>query len=311
MAPAAGGPGGATLLLSQVDSARELARLRRTPEPVAATAPSLLLAGGVDFGGAGGTGAATRGDDFEPLPGTMTEVTGLQALGRRDGLGVTLLTGAAASKREVTGALGRATYVHLATHGFFYAEAADAGPGPRRGGAGAAAAAGRNPLVESGIALAGANLRDPATFEAPGLLTAEELVGLDLSGCRLVTLSACETGRGEEVTGQGVMGLRAAVLAAGARSVVMSLWAVPDESTERLMQAFYEGVWTRRLAPAEALRRAQLACCATTPPGGLPRASTGPAGSSPAPAGDARPRVGQPGYRQRPRAGYNLPGAEP
>ena len=56
------------------------------------------------------------------------------------------------------------------------------------------------------------------------------MVGIDLTRCRLLTLSACETGRGEEVTGQGVIGLRAACLAAGARSMVMSLWMVPDKS---------------------------------------------------------------------------------
>src|SRR5205085_2348976 len=90
----------------------------------------------------------------------------------------------------------------------------------------------RNPLVESGIAL------------APGpsgrFLTAEELVGVDLQRCKLMTLSACETGLGEEITGQGVMGLRAAIMAAGAKTILMSLWKVPDAPTLKIMDLFYK-----------------------------------------------------------------------
>src|SRR5262249_36836485 len=108
-------------------------------------------------------------------------------------------------------------------------------------------------------ALAGANNRDASTMEASGLLTAEELVGIDLSSCELMTLSACETGRGEEVTGQGIIGLRAAVMAAGARSMLMSLWKVPDESTVKLMEAFYTNLWVKKMSKVEALIKAQEA----------------------------------------------------
>lgn len=100
---------------------------------------------------------------------------------------------------------------------------------------------------------------DPVTLERSGLLTAEETTSLDLTHCELVTLSACDTGRGEEVTGQGVLGLRAAVKAAGSRSFLMSLWKVPDRPTADFMEAFYNNLWTKRMNKADALVNAQKA----------------------------------------------------
>lgn len=79
-----------------------------------------------------------------------------------------------------------------------------------------------------------------------------------MQGCQLVTLSACETARGREVSSQGVLGLRSALMGAGADSVMLSLWPVPDKPTSELMKVFY-----RRLldgdAPVVALRTAQAA----------------------------------------------------
>jgi CHAT domain-containing protein/tetratricopeptide (TPR) repeat protein len=246
------------LLVAQVPSARDLLTLL-APEPERGAAPSLLLVGGVDFGDGAG---------FAPLPGTAQEVEALAALAESQDLAPTVLTGAAPTTAAVSAALPRATYAHLATHGFFYGErAADyearggEAPFARTDVLGAPSTGSpetnRNPLAESGLALAGANA-SPA-----GTLTAEELVGLDLSGTRLVVLSACETGRGTEVTGQGVLGLQASFTAAGARSLLMSLWRVPDASTAALMAHFYRGLWEAGLAPAEALRQAQAAVRAT------------------------------------------------
>ena len=116
---------------------------------------------------------------------------------------------------------------------------------------------GRNPLVESGIAIAGANVRDTSGFSSLGLLTAEELVGLDLSRCSLITLSSCDSALGTQISGQGVMGLRSAILGAGARSMLMALWEVPDDATTRIMTLFYTNLWNANLSKAEALARAQ------------------------------------------------------
>jgi CHAT domain-containing protein len=92
-----------------------------------------------------------------------------------------------------------------------------------------------------------------------GILTAEEVQALDLRGCELVVLSACETGLGEAEYGQGVLGLQRAFQAAGARAVVASLWKVDDAATGVLMKQFYTNLWTKKLPRLEALRQAQLA----------------------------------------------------
>jgi CHAT domain-containing protein len=107
-------------------------------------------------------------------------------------------------------------------------------------------------MLVSGIVLARAN-RDPE-----GLLTAEEVCSLDLRGCELAVLSACETGLGVGAFGEGVLGLQRAFHLAGARSVVSSLWKVPDRATQMLMERFFDNLWTKKMSRLEALRQAQL-----------------------------------------------------
>jgi CHAT domain-containing protein len=125
-----------------------------------------------------------------------------------------------------------------------------------------------NPLLRSGLALAGANsflAHQHLPEEAEdGLLTGEDVTGLDLLDTELVVLSACETALGTVKIGEGVFGLRRAFFQAGAKTLVMSLWKVPDEATRELMTEFY-----RRLLDgegrAEALRQAQLSMKAKHP----------------------------------------------
>jgi CHAT domain-containing protein len=93
------------------------------------------------------------------------------------------------------------------------------------------------------------------------LVTALELAGLDLWGTQLVVLSACDTGRGDIQLGEGVYGLRRAFLAAGAETVVTSLWKVSDQVTKELMEGYYRHLLEghgRTSALREAMRRLRL-----------------------------------------------------
>jgi len=119
--------------------------------------------------------------------------------------------------------------------------------------------AAENPLLQSVIALAGANL--PATGREDGLLTGLEIASLRLGATRLVVLSSCESGKGMQVDGQGVLGLRAAFSMAGAQAVVMTLWPVDDQAGRQFVQFFYSHLAND---PAEALRLAQFDMRATT-----------------------------------------------
>ena len=98
-----------------------------------------------------------------------------------------------------------------------------------------------NPLSRSALVLAGAGrAQQGGDGQQDGIVTAEEVRSLNLWGTELVTLSACETGRGEVRAGQGVYGLRRAFLVAGAQTVVTSLWRVADKETGELMKQYYE-----------------------------------------------------------------------
>src|SRR5262249_53310723 len=85
--------------------------------------------------------------------------------------------------------------------------------------------------------------------EDDGILTAEEVSGLDLDGTWLVVLSACKTGVGEALAGEGVLGLRRAFIQAGAQNLLMSLWNLQDETTAQFMIDFYEAAHRTANAP--------------------------------------------------------------
>jgi CHAT domain-containing protein len=116
-----------------------------------------------------------------------------------------------------------------------------------------------NPLLLSGLALAGANRRAAAgPGEDDGILTAEEVASLNLEGVEWAVLSACDTGLGQLRAGEGVFGLRRAFQVAGARTVVMSLWPVEDRTARLWMRALYEGRLRQQLDTADAVREASL-----------------------------------------------------
>ncbi|MFY0626436.1 MAG: tetratricopeptide repeat protein [Reichenbachiella sp.] len=131
------------------------------------------------------------------------------------------------------------TLLHVATHGFFMStinmpEGDNAGLQSRE--------AKFNPLFRSGLLLAGAakTFRNEKLDEdEDGILTAYEAMNLNLDKTELVVMSACETGLGEVKNGEGVYGLQRAFIVAGADNLIMSLWKVNDETTQKLMSRFY------------------------------------------------------------------------
>ncbi len=208
---------------------------------------------------------------FDPLPGTRAEGEQIAAL-----LGVRPLLGREALEASLK-ASRSPRILHIATHGFFLPDQQrDLGKQEADWHMGNGSARGRleqflgrqgeNVLLRSGLALAGANTWNQGGSLPPeaedGLLTAEDVSGMDLLDTQLVVLSACETGLGEVQIGEGVFGLRRTFVLAGTRTLVMSLWKVPDQQTRELMEHFYHGILAGQPC-VDALRKAQLAMKAT------------------------------------------------
>jgi len=164
-----------------------------------------------------------------PLPGAKAEGEAVTAKFE----GATLLAGAEATKQALIQRGSKCNVLHIATHGY------------------------ADPDVPefSGLLLAGGSEEQP--YE---VLTAQEVYLWDLRA-RLVTLSACQTGLGRNVEGEGLLGLTRAFIYAGAQDVVCSLWPVSDESTRKLMEAFYANLQTAN-SVEEALTQAQRALLA-------------------------------------------------
>lgn len=147
--------------------------------------------------------------------------------------------------------------VHIATHGFFYG---DSDKSTMSLIMGINQTYSKDPLLRSGVLLAGAQntINGTNISDQNGILTSYEARELNLLNTELVVLSACETGVGDYVSGEGVYGLQRAVIEAGAKSVIMSLWKVDDIATQKLMGYFYTNWIEHKLSKREALKVAQL-----------------------------------------------------
>jgi len=208
---------------------------------------------------------ATRGLTWKELPGTAKEAELITQLLADARFGAVKTYTSAEALEELLKRVHRPRLLHLATHGYYLpVPEGDLGPVDLVRESDQLAAPrtlGRlrredNPLYRSGIVLSGANSGGDESSD-DGWVTAEEVAMLDLEGTELVVLSACETGLADVRTGENVSGLRRAFLHAGARSLVSSLFKVPDLATHELMTEFYANL--RDQDPCDALHEAQRA----------------------------------------------------
>ena len=146
--------------------------------------------------------------------------------------------------------------LHVATHGFFMSDKASVSGTRSVAISSAESGPNNDPLLRAGLLLAGVSLGKSGKGE-DGILTALELANLNLWGTKLVVLSACETGLGDVYVGEGVFGLRRALVLAGAESQMISLWRVSDLGTRELMTSYYKAI-QKGASRADALRDVQL-----------------------------------------------------
>ena len=190
------------------------------------------------------------------LPGTKTEVDGINLLLKSSGYQVSELIQRDATETNLKSAR-QVSVLHIATHGYFLkdVEKTNWPLGVH------ADNAKDNVLLRSGLMLTGASESDKAKTGLDstnnGIMTSYEAMNLDLKGTNLVVLSACETGLGEVKAGEGVYGLQRAFLVAGADAIVMSLWKVDDAATQQLMNNFYSN-WVKSGDKQKAFRQAQV-----------------------------------------------------
>jgi CHAT domain-containing protein/Flp pilus assembly protein TadD len=244
--------------ITYLTSGRDLLRLKDK----FASQQSPLIVADPFYGKAGEKVALTRSIDlseftFSGLPGTEQEAKAIKNILPQ----ATVLTGSQATENAVK-QVKKPNILHIATHGFFKPESnlSERNPGERNPGERNSPLQGErnvveNPLLRSGLVLAGVTIGQSAGDD--GVLTALETTNLNLVGTKLVVLSACDTGKGDIKIGQGVYGLRRALVIAGSESQLISLWKVSDDATKDLMVAYY-GRLQKGERRSEALRQIQL-----------------------------------------------------
>lgn len=226
-----------------------------TPDPV--SAGDLVAAA---FRGSRPCGDAP-GVALSPLPHARDEIHAIVEVWRNAGEGTPVtLVGRDATEAAVKAGLPGPRVLHLATHGFFLGAGCGSGSASRGVGGLRPATDGTaevgNPLL-AGLFLAGADPASGALVEGEdGILTAEEIGALDARGVEWAVLSACDTGLGPVREWEGALGLRRAFRVAGARTVIMSLWAVEDLAARAFMEELYQARFEERRDTADALRAA-------------------------------------------------------
>ena len=196
------------------------------------------------------------GTTIAALPGTKVEINGINTILKTAGYQVNRYEQLAATEARVK-AIAGSSLVHIATHGYFLQDVESGAVGVNQ------ESARNNPLLRSGILLAGASktlsgeVTPDLNSNDNGVLTAYEAMNLNLDGTELIVLSACETGLGDVRAGEGVYGLQRAFQVAGAKALLMSLWKVDDAATQALMTTFYTNL-AKTGNKSQAFKQAQL-----------------------------------------------------
>ncbi len=194
------------------------------------------------------------GEEITPLPGTKTEIEKIARTLKKAKVKAITYTGITASETNLS-EVESPSILHIATHGFFLADITQEDDGKELLIGIEKSRVLENPLLRSGLLLTYAQRAIKEGGE--GILTAYEAMNLNLNKTELVVLSACETGLGEVHNGEGVYGLQRAFQQAGAKSVLMSLWAVSDKATQKMMSTFYENWLLKKQGKREAFKNAQ------------------------------------------------------
>ncbi len=214
-------------------------------------------------------GSGLRGLNFAPLPGAEKEGEVIKRVADKkdpnssNSRDSKIYSQRVAEENLLRNMSGAPEVLHIATHGFFLKEDEKLRKrlqGLSRGSSSVPPPA-DNPLLRAGLAFAGLNSNAPMLGEIDtdndGVLTAMEVLSLELSGTQLVVLSACETGLGEIKEGEGVYGLRRSFQEAGVKNVINSFWEVSDAGTQLLMTKFYDKFLTG-MSARQAMREARL-----------------------------------------------------
>lgn len=214
--------------------------------------PSALVFGGIQY-----SNSREESDVWNYLKGTKDEGDAVEHILEDGHVAVKYLTGNNATETFFKQNAGSYNILHLATHGFFFGDPntvrfeekkqeVEYGEVTFRGTTRAygvnSFVNNENPLMRSGLVLAGANdvwKKTEQSGSDDGVLTAQEVTQVDMRKSDLVVLSACETGLGDIKGEEGVYGLQRALKMAGVKYIIMSLWSIPDNETVEFMKTFY------------------------------------------------------------------------
>jgi CHAT domain-containing protein len=195
------------------------------------------------------------------LPTSREEALTVQGYLNRKKVPNNLYQGSAGNEESFKALGGKKTgLIYLATHGFFLADVKHKRDEREQAQRGGALKASENPLLRSGLLLAGGNnalLDQPVEGVESGVLTADKIAGINLLGAQLVVLSACQTGLGDVNNKDGVFGLQRSFKLAGVETLIMSLWEVDAESSAKLMSVFLQGWLISGKSRQEAFKEAQ------------------------------------------------------